>query len=125
MYISEFIKKPVFDETGQNIGKLKDAIVSSEVSYPIIKAIIVVKKHKKTINIPYNYIKNIGNETRLKTSLENIKEYKIKNFDIRLWEDVLDRQVVDIEDKKVRRVNDIKISYSHGYYHIMGVDIGF
>jgi len=40
-------------------------------------------------------------------------------------EDVLDRQVVDIEDKKVRRVNDIKISRSHGYYHIIGVDIGF
>lgn len=125
MYISEFIKKPVFDETGKKIGRLKDAIVSSEVSYPIIKAIIVEKVDKKTVNIPYNYIKNIGNETRLKTSLDKIKEYKIKNFDIRLWEDVLDRQVVDIEDKKVRRVNDIKISYSHGYYHIIGVDIGF
>jgi CBS domain-containing protein/sporulation protein YlmC with PRC-barrel domain len=125
MYISEIIKKPVFDETGQKIGRLKDAIVSSEVSYPIIKAIIVEKVDKKTVNIPYNYIKNIGNETRLKTTLNKVKEYKIKNFDIRLWEDVLDRQVVDIEDKKVRRVNDIKISYSHGYYHIMGVDIGF
>lgn len=125
MYLSEIIKKPVFDEAGQKIGILKDAIVSSEVSYPIIKAIIVDKIDKKTINIPYNYIKNIGKETRLKTSLNDVKEYKIKDFDIRLWEDVLDRQVVDIEDKKVRRVNDIKISYSHGYYHIMGVDIGF
>lgn len=125
MYLSEIIKKPVFDEAGQKIGILKDAVVSSEVSYPIIKAIIVDKVDKKIINIPYNYIKNIGKETRLKTSLNDVKEYKIKNFDIRLWEDVLDRQVVDIEDKKVRRVNDIKISYSHGYYHIMGVDIGF
>jgi magnesium transporter len=125
MYISEIIKKPVFDGTGKKIGKLKDAIVSSEVSYPIIKAIIVDKADKKTVSIPYTYIDNIGIETRLKTSLDEIKEYKIKNHDIRLWEDVLDRQVVDIEDKKVKRVNDIKISFSHGYYHIMGVDIGF
>lgn len=124
MYISEIIRKPVFDK-GKQIGKLKDAIVSSEVSYPIIKAIIVDKTDKKTISIPYTYIESIGKETRLKTSLDEIKEYKIKNHDIRLWEDVLDRQVVDIEDKKVRRVNDIKISCSHGYYHIMGVDIGF
>jgi CBS domain-containing protein/sporulation protein YlmC with PRC-barrel domain len=125
MYISEIIKKPVFDGTGKKIGKLKDAIVSSEISYPIIKAIIVDKADKNTISIPYIYIDNIGMETRLKTSIDEIKEYKIKNHDIRLWEDVLDRQVVDIEDKKVRRVNDIKISFTHGYYHIMGVDIGF
>ncbi|MEN6592063.1 MAG: CBS domain-containing protein [Methanobacterium sp.] len=125
MYLSEIIKKPVFDRTGKKIGKLKDAIVSSEVSYPIIKAIIVDKTDKKTITIPYKYIDSIGKETKLKTSLDEIIEYKIQNMDIRLWEDVLDRQVVDIEDKKVRRVNDIKISSSHGYYHIIGVDIGF
>lgn len=125
MYLSEIIKKPVFDGTGKKIGRLKDAIVSSEVSYPIIKAIIVDKTDKKTITIPYNYIDSIGKETKLKTSLDEIIEYKIQNTDIRLWEDVLDRQVVDIEDKKVRRVNDIKISRSNGYYHIIGVDIGF
>ncbi len=125
MYLSEIIKKPVFDGTGKKIGKLKDAIVSSQVSYPIIKAIIVDKPDKKTITIPYNYIDSIGKETKLKISLDEIIGYKIQNLDIRLWEDVLDRQVVDIEDKKVRRVNDIKISRSHGYYHIIGVDIGF
>ncbi|HTX61426.1 MAG TPA: CBS domain-containing protein [Methanobacterium sp.] len=125
MYLSEIIKKPVFDGTGKRLGRLKDAIVSSEVSYPIIKAIIVDKTDKTIISIPYTYIDSIGKETRLNTSLDEIKGYKIKNHDIRLWEDVLDRQVVDIEDKKVRRVNDIKISYSHGYYHVMGVDIGF
>ncbi|MDD1774798.1 MAG: PRC-barrel domain-containing protein, partial [Methanobacterium sp.] len=85
MYISEIIKKPVFDGTGKKIGKLKDAIVSSEISYPIIKAIIVDKADKKTISIPYIYIDNIGMETRLKTSIDEIKEYKIKNHDIRLW----------------------------------------
>jgi len=125
MYLSEIIKKPVFDGAGKKIGRLKDAIVSSEVSYPIIKAIIVDKTDKKTITIPYNYIDSIGKETKLKTSLDEIMEYKIQNMDIRLWEDVLDRQVVDIEDRKVRRVNDIKISRSHGYYYIIGVDIGF
>jgi len=125
MYLSEIIKKPVFDGAGKKIGRLKDAIVSSEVSYPIIKAIIVDKTDKKTITIPYNYIDSISKETKLKTSLDEIMEYKIQNLDIRLWEDVLDRQVVDIEDRKVRRVNDIKISRSHGYYYIIGVDIGF
>jgi magnesium transporter len=125
MYISEILKKPVFDNTGKKIGRFKDAIVSSEVSYPIIKAMIVDTIDKKTINIPYNYLNTIGKEIELNTTISDINQYKIKNLDIRLFEDVLDRQVVDIEDKKVRRVNDIKITYSNGYYHIIGVDIGF
>lgn len=125
MYFSEILKKPVFDNTGKRIGRFKDAIVSSEVSYPIIKAIIVDTLDKKTFNIPYSYIVTIGKEIKLSTTIDNISEYKIKKLDIRLAEDVLDKQVVDIEDKKIRRVNDIKITYSNGYYHIIGVDIGF
>ena len=82
------------------------------------------KDDKKTVNIPYNYIDLIGNETKLKTNLDEIREYKIQNLTLDFGRR-LDRQVVDIEDKKVRRVNDIKISRSHGYYHIIGVDIGF
>ncbi|MCE5214008.1 MAG: CBS domain-containing protein [Methanobacterium sp.] len=125
MYLSEILKKPVYDNTERRIGRFKDAIVSSEVSYPIIKAIIVEKLDKNVISIPYNFIISIGEEIKLNKEIDDINEYKIKNLDIRLSEDVLDRQVVDIEDKKIRRVNDIKITYSHGYYHIIGVDIGF
>lgn len=125
MYISEIIKKPVLDSTGKRIGKLKDVVVSSEVSYPIIKAIIVDTFDKKAFCISYNYITSLGPEIKLNEPLEDIVEYKIKKQDIRLLEDVLDRQVVDIEDKKIRRVNDIKISSTHGFYHVIGVDIGF
>ena len=30
MYLSEILKKPVFDGAGKKIGRLKDAIVSSK-----------------------------------------------------------------------------------------------
>ncbi len=125
MYLSELIKKPVMDSTGNRIGKLKDVLVSSEVSYPIIEAIIVDISDKKTINIPYTHISELGKVIKLESTLKAIPEYKVKKLDIRLSEDVLDRQVVDIEDKKIRRVNDIKLSASHGNYHVIGVDIGF
>lgn len=125
LYLSELIKNPVFDSKGEKIGKLKDALVSSESPYPIIKAITVDTQDKKTINIPYTYIDEIDKEIKLKNTLKDIPLYNINKLDIRLLEDVFDRQVVDIEDKKIRRVNDIKISSTHGYYHVIGVDIGF
>jgi magnesium transporter len=124
MYLSEFIKKPVVDSAGKKIGKLKDVIASSENTYPLISAVTVETSDKRKINIPYNYVDDMGKEIRLKTLLNDIKEYNFKKQDIRLLEDVLDRQVVDIEDKKIRRVNDIKLSFTRGYYHVIGVDIG-
>jgi len=39
LYLSDFIKKPVLSPTGERVGKLKDVIVSSDHSYPIIKAL--------------------------------------------------------------------------------------
>lgn len=124
MYLSDFIKKPVLSPKGERIGKLKDVIVSSDHSYPIIKALKVNTTDKKTINISWRYIGKLGKEISLKCPLEEIREYKIQKHDIILLKDVMDRQVVDIEGKKIRRVNDIKISPTNGHYHVIGVDIG-
>jgi magnesium transporter len=124
VYLSDLIKKPVKIPSGERIGKLKDIIVSSETSYPVIKAISVKTSDKRLINVPWSYIDNMGIEIKLKTNLSSLKEYKLKKHDIGLIEDVLDRQVVDIEDKKIRRVNDLKLSSTNDYYHVIGVDIG-
>ncbi len=124
MYLSDFIKKPVYSPEGDKIGKLKDVIVSSDHSYPIIMALKINTVDKNIINISWGYIGTLGKGIELKYHLKDINEYKIRKHDICLIEDVMDRQVVDIEDKKIRRVNDIKISPTNGHYHVIGVDIG-
>ncbi len=73
MYLSDFIKKPVLSPTGEKVGKLKDVIVSSDHSYPIIKALEINTNDKKTINISWRYIGTLGNEIKLKYPLKDIK----------------------------------------------------
>lgn len=124
MYLSELIKKPVLNPSGRKIGKLKDVIVSSETTYPIIKAIAVNTSGKNIKNVPWKYIGDMGKKITLKTSINDIEGYKSSKDDIKLINDILDRQVVDIEDKKIRRVNDLKLSATNGHYHVIGVDIG-
>ncbi|MCK9150507.1 magnesium transporter MgtE N-terminal domain-containing protein [Methanobacterium alcaliphilum] len=123
--MSEFIKKTIVSPDGEKLGKLKDLLVSSDNSYPILKALSMDTTDKTTVTIPWRYVKEVSKELILKKSLSEVKEYDVKKQDIYLLEEVLDRQVVDIEGKKVRRVNDIKISAKNGHYHIIGVDIGF
>jgi magnesium transporter len=54
----------------------------------------------KDINIPWEDVDSINKVIKLKIKLEDIKEYKFKNRDIKLTEEVLDKQVVDLEGKK-------------------------
>lgn len=124
MYLSDLIKKAVLNPNGDKIGKLKDVIVSSETTYPLIKAITVNTSGKTVKNLPCSYIEDIGKKITLKIPINDIEDYKVLNNDIKLIKNVLDRQVVDIEDKKIRRVNDLKLSSTNGHYHVIGVDIG-
>ena len=124
MYLSDFIKKPVLSPSGEQIGKLKDVVVSSDHSYPILKALEITVTGKQIKNISWRCVEKIGKEVKLNCSLDEIKDYEIQKHDVLLLKDVMDRQVVDIEGKKIRRVNDIKISPTNGHYHVIGVDIG-
>jgi hypothetical protein len=45
--------------------------------------------------------------------------------DIKLVEDVFDKQVVDVEGKKIRRINDLQVSPVDGQYRLIGVDVSF
>ncbi|MDO5851060.1 MAG: CBS domain-containing protein [Methanobacteriaceae archaeon] len=123
MYLTEFIKKPIYDKNNKKVGKIKD-IICSQKKYPRIEALKIKISPKKSKIIPLNQLKIEKDKIELNSLIEYIKEYTIDKKDINISENILDRQIVDIEGKKIRRVNDIKINYINGQYYILGVDIG-
>ncbi|WP_424354695.1 magnesium transporter [Methanobacterium sp. MBAC-LM] len=119
------MKKTVVDLDGNKIGKFKDFIVSVNILYPLVEAVSIRTSGKKDILVSWEDVDHINKEIKLKVKLEDIKEYKLKKRDIKLVEDVLDKQVVDLEGKKIRRINDLQLSTTRGYYRLIGVDISF
>ena len=124
-FLSEIIKKPVVDIDGNRIGKFKDFVVSVNVVYPLVKAVSVRTSDKKDIIILWGDIDSINKEIKLKIKFKDIKEYKLKNRDIKIAEEVLDKQVVDLEGKKIKRINDLQFATTLGYYRLIGADISF
>src|ERR1039458_6943266 len=98
-FLSEIINKPVIDSEGNKIGKFKDFVASVSVTYPIVEALIVRTTDKKDINVPWEDVELINKEIKLKIKFNDIKEYKLKNRDILIADEVLDKQVVDLEGK--------------------------
>jgi CBS domain-containing protein/sporulation protein YlmC with PRC-barrel domain len=119
------MKKTVIDLDGNKIGKFKDFIVSVNILYPLVEAISIRTSAKKDILVSWEDVDHINKDIKLKVKFEDIKEYKLKKRDIKLVEEVLDKQVVDLEGKKIRRINDLQLSTTRGYYRLIGVDISF
>ena len=124
-FLSEIMKKTVIDLDGNKIGKFKDFIVSVNILYPLVEAVSIRTSSKKDILVPWEDVDHINKEIKLKVKFEDIEEYKFKKRDIKLVDEVLDKQVVDLEGKKIRRINDLQLSTTRGYYRLIGVDISF
>lgn len=124
-FLSEIMKKTVIDLDGNKIGKFKDFIVSVNILYPLVEAVSIRTSGKKDILVSWEDVDHINKEIKLKVKFDDIEEYNLKKRDIKLVEEVLDKQVVDLEGKKIRRINDLQLSTTRGYYRLIGVDISF
>lgn len=118
-FLSQLVGKPVYDSRRQKIGTIDDVCVpAQQIPYPTLTAIKVGPRW-----VPWQQVESLEREFRLRVSQDEIRDYVLKPHDVRLREEVLDHQVVDVEGRKVRRVNDLAISRTNGHYSLLGVDI--
>jgi Mg/Co/Ni transporter MgtE/sporulation protein YlmC with PRC-barrel domain len=61
---------------------------------------------------------------RLTTSTLNIKKFSQRPNEILLKADLLDRQIVDIDGRRVVRVNDVSLDVVQGRLRLVAVDVG-
>ncbi|MDD1720676.1 MAG: CBS domain-containing protein [Euryarchaeota archaeon] len=122
--LSEIVKKPVIDIHGEKVGKLVDVIVSADTPYPKVKALTVRTFDKNTLNVPWTQVEGLGRQIPLKVGRDEIRPYDVQEHEVHLVGDILDKQIIDVQGKKLRRVNDLQLSPTNGAYRLIGVDIG-
>jgi sporulation protein YlmC with PRC-barrel domain len=114
-FISELTGKLVTDIDGTKIGVLKDLIARThkEFNHPVVDAIVVKLKDGQLL-IPFSeVVVLLAASISLKQSKGKITEYITQDEDIFLVNDVLDKQINDIE---LVRVN--------GNMIVSNVDVG-
>lgn len=126
-YISELKGRPVTDVDGKRIGVLGDVVARpiSHFTHPVVNAIIVRAADGERA-IPYaDLAALLSTAIPLRRSLADVPAYEFQDADIRLVEDVLDKQILDTDGARVVRVNDIELARVNGHVVITNVDIGF
>ncbi len=125
IYLSEIIGSLVWDAFGNNLGKCIDILIAKvDAPFPPVAAIAIRTKDGSIVHIGSNQISSLYPSIALKVSDSNLKPLALSGNELQLKQQVLDHQIVDIEGKRVVRVNDIQLAYSQNIYVVTGVDVG-
>ena len=122
-FLSNFLYKKVYDEYGDVIGKLFDVYVSTEDGHP--RAIgYKIKKDGEILNYEFRAIDFIEDDNKCYIKVRDSKEIIPRSFSYLLSKHLLDKQIVDINGKKLVRVNDLRIGEFAGELRVLAVDTG-
>ena len=124
LYLSQAIGRPVRDQHGESIGTVADLIVAIGDRYPPVTG-IVVKTNGREIFLHWGAVTSLdAGGAILVTSAIDISKFQQRPNEIRLKLDLMDRQIVDIDGRKVVRVNDLRLDEVEGSLHLVAVDVG-
>ncbi len=124
LYLSQVIGRPVRDRQDEPIGKVADLIVAVGEPYPPVTG-LVVQTEGRRIFVPWSSVASLDEGgARLRTRTIDIDKFRQRPDEILLRENLLDKQIVDIDGRKVVRVNDLRLDEVAGVIRLVAVDVG-
>lgn len=127
VFLSSLLGRPALGAGGERLGKVVDFLADvSETGYPRITALRVRSGRGVIRRVEWDDVSSFDGEgARLKRGAEALQPLKLLGNEIPLAQDVLDRQIVDTDDAKVERVNDLHLLRARGELRVAHVDVGF
>ncbi len=123
LYLSQLPGTPVEEQQDARLGKLIDVLLNPEdvgsdaAVYP--SALLVEDEEDRLWRVPLVAVAWQDEVLRLRVSASELTSFTPIDQIIRLVQDVLDKQVIDIERKKTVRVNDVCFSDD---WRLLGID---
>ncbi len=120
VYLSQLLNKPIY-QNGKPFGKIIDlAIFENRPNPPVSK--VEIKHGKEKLTVSPQALTVTDKHISLPTQHIPLLPYDHKDF--YLVEDLLDKQVIDTDGRRLVRVNDVVLE-SNGELRVVGIDIGF
>jgi magnesium transporter len=124
LFLSQIIGRPVRDPADEPLGTVADLLVAIGDQYPPVTG-LVVATGRRTIFLPWRSVEHLDAAgARLRVQTIDIGKFQQRPDEILLKGDLLDKQIVDIEGRKVIRVNDVRLDEIDGAFRVVAVDVG-
>ncbi len=126
LFFTELIGMPVYDLKHRRIGRVKDAAIVPLI-HPSRVDRFLVGNGGAWLSIRYDQITSISLEKGIQLSNERLYPYHSDEYMLRIQRDLLDQQIIDVNGRKVVRVNDVTFEIrkdDRDSLSVMEVDIG-
>lgn len=89
-----------------------------------IVARLTARQGSRDVFVPWDGVRHLGSDgAALATSTIDLQPFARRDHELLLGEGLLDRQVVDVEGRRVVRVNDVEVAEREGVWRLIAVDI--
>lgn len=136
--LTELLDKPIRDTLGDEIARLQDLVVrlpteeeealaNPAEAYPPVAGIVARlsgPKGKRDVYIPWDKVKAMSSRggVRLATPAVNLQRFVKREGELTL-RGLWDRQVMDVEGRRVVRINDLDLAEKDGTWRLVAVDV--
>jgi CBS domain-containing protein len=127
-FLSDMIGRTAVIDAGgrqRSVGRVIDFVVERpDDTFPKIDALVIKGKRGKQL-APIGTIRDFDASGKLLLSEAPTREAPPDDEALYLVEDLFDKQIVDVDGRKVVRINDIEIARTGGALRVVAADIGF
>ena len=123
-YLSQVIGRPIIDVEGEKIAVIRDIVVRYGADdHPPVSG-VMARYGRRNFYIPRNNIASLSETgVRLNIDVLNLNPFTRRAEEVLLAKDVLDKQLIDVDGKRVVRVNDVQLIEVGNEWRVTGADV--
>ena len=124
LYLSQVLGRPILDLDGERVATLRDVIVRlGEEDHPPVAG-FVARYRRRDFFLPRWRIVHFAEDgVRLSSDILDLRPFMRREGEVLLARDVLDKQVIDVDGKRVVRVNDVQLIEAANDWRVTGADV--
>lgn len=120
-FLSRLLNKPVRDPRGQRVGKVHDLLVTAGETPSV--SVVLIKQGRHYKRLAWSDVASIDETGCVAAEQAAFTENQGSDSDLSLAYDLLDKQIVDTDGRRVVRVNDLQMTRVGDQMRVIGVDV--
>ena len=125
-YLYDLLTITVADRDGKPVGRVNDIAVRPGEVFPVVtKLLLKCRGKREPVVVPWGVVRSVSAEAlTLNLPWREVQPSRMEEGEVLLKDSVLDKQIVDVQGRRVVKVNDLKLGSVQGQVRLVAADVG-
>lgn len=124
LYLSQVLSRPIRDLEGERVATIKDVIVRlGKEDHPPLIGLLARYRRRDFFVSRWRITEFNERGAQLNSDILDLRPFVRRDGEVLLARNVLDKQLIDVNGKRVVRVNDVQIIHAADEWRVTGADV--